>query len=352
MKNSYPVLTVRDIVIFPHVVVPLFVGRSRSIKALEAAMDQDKKVIFLSQKNVQDEEPGFDDLYHVGVLGNILQMLNLPDGSVKILVDGIDRVRVSDYKEESGYFSGKCEILEKENYNEIEVEAYSRMVLEQFEIYSRLNKRISLDTINAVKNLQSPDDIIDVIAAHLTLKVQDKQDLLEDTNILRRFEKLLKFLEAEIDVIHVEKKIRNRVKKQMEKSQKDYYLNEQIKAIQKELGDTDFVLDDTKEFEEKAKKVKLSKEAREKFQSELKKLKNMPPMSPEATVVRNYLDWLLTIPWKVKTNVKRDLKEAKKILDEDHYGLENVKERIFVGSKESGEDQGIDPLFYGTSGSW
>lgn len=353
MKNSYPVLTVRDIVIFPHVVVPLFVGRSRSIKALEAAMDQDKKVIFLSQKNVQDEEPGFDDLYHVGVLGNILQMLNLPDGSVKILVDGIDRVRVSDYKEENGYFSGKCEILEKENYNEIEVEAYSRMVLEQFEIYSRLNKRISLDTINAVKNLQSPDDIIDVIAAHLTLKVQDKQDLLEDTNILRRFEKLLKFLEAEIDVIHVEKKIRNRVKKQMEKSQKDYYLNEQIKAIQKELGDTDFVLDDTKEFEEKAKKVKLSKEAREKFQSELKKLKNMPPMSPEATVVRNYLDWLLTIPWKVKTHVKRDLKEAKKILDEDHYGLENVKERIleFLSvQKRVGKIKGSILCFMGPPG--
>ena len=353
MKNSYPVLTVRDIVIFPHVVVPLFVGRSRSIKALEAAMDQDKKVIFLSQKNVQDEEPGFDDLYHVGVLGNILQMLNLPDGSVKILVDGMDRVRVSDYREENGYFSGKCEILEKENYNEIEVEAYSRMVLEQFEIYSRLNKRISLDTINAVKNLQAPDDIIDVIAAHLTLKVQDKQNLLEDTNILRRFEKLLKFLEAEIDVIHVEKKIRNRVKKQMEKSQKDYYLNEQIKAIQKELGDTDYVLDDTKEFEEKAKKVRLSKEAREKFQSELKKLKNMPPMSPEATVVRNYLDWLLTIPWKVKTSVKKDLKEAKKILDEDHYGLENVKERIleFLSvQKRVGKIKGSILCFMGPPG--
>ena len=353
MKNSYPVLTVRDIVIFPHVVVPLFVGRSRSIKALEAAMDQDKKVIFLSQKNVQDEEPGFDDLYHVGVLGNILQMLNLPDGSVKILVDGMDRVRVSDYREENGYFSGKYEILEKENYNEIEVEAYSRMVLEQFEIYSRLNKRISLDTINAVKNLQAPDDIIDVIAAHLTLKVQDKQNLLEDTNILRRFEKLLKFLEAEIDVIHVEKKIRNRVKKQMEKSQKDYYLNEQIKAIQKELGDTDYVLDDTKEFEEKAKKVKLSKEAREKFQSELKKLKNMPPMSPEATVVRNYLDWLLTIPWKVKTSVKKDLKEAKKILDEDHYGLENVKERIleFLSvQKRVGKIKGSILCFMGPPG--
>lgn len=328
MKKSYPVLTVRDIVIFPHVVIPLFVGRSRSIKALESAMDQDRKVIFLTQKNVQDEEPGFDDLYHVGVLGNILQMLNLPDGSVKVLVDGVDRVRVLDYNEEDGYFSAKYEILEKENCDEIEIKAYSRMVLEQFEIYSRLNKRISLDTINAVKNLQSPDDIIDVIAAHLTLKVEDKQDLIEDTDILHRFEKLLKFLENEIDVIHVEKKIRNRVKKQMEKSQKDYYLNEQIKAIQKELGDPEFGTDDSNEFEEKAKKVKLSKEAREKFQTELKKLKNIPPMSPEATVVRNYLDWLLTIPWNVKTSIKRDLKKAKKILDEGHYGLENVKERI------------------------
>jgi ATP-dependent Lon protease len=328
LKNSYPVLTVRDIVIFPHVVIPLFVGRSRSIKALEAAMEQDRKIIFLTQKNMQDEEPGFDDLYHVGVIGNILQMLNLPDGSVKILVDGVDRVRVSDYKEENGYSVAKCEVLEKENHEDIEVEAYSRMVLEQFEIYSRLNKRISLDTINAVKNLQAPDDIIDVIAAHLTIRVEDKQDLIEDTNILRRFEKLLKFLENEIDVIHVEKKIRNRVKKQMEKSQKDYYLNEQIKAIQKELGDPEFVSDDSKEFEERAKKVKFSKEAREKFQTELKKLKNMPPMAPEATVVRNYLDWLLSIPWNVKTNVKRDLKKAKEVLDEGHYGLDTVKERI------------------------
>ncbi len=328
MENSYPVLTVRDIVIFPHVVVPLFVGRSRSIKALEVAMEQDKKIIFLTQKNMQDEEPKFDDLYHVGVVGNILQMLNLPDGSVKVLVDGIDRVKVSDYREEDGYFSGKCEVLEKENYDETEVRAFSRMVLEQFEIYSRLNKRISIDTLNAVKNLKAPDDIIDVVAAHLTLKVEDKQSLIEETDVLRRFEKLLRFLEAEIDVIHVEKKIRNRVKKQMDKSQKDYYLNEQIKAIQKELGDTDFALDDMKEFEERAKKVKFSKEAREKFQAELKKLKNMPPMSPEATVVRNYLDWLLTIPWNEKTDVRRDLIKSKEILDEGHAGLDNVKERI------------------------
>ncbi len=328
MKNSYPVLAVRDIVMFPHVVVPLFVGRAQSVKAIEAAMKQDKKVIFLTQKNFQDENPRFDDLYHVGVIGNVLQMLNLPDGSVKVLVDGTTRVRVSDYKESKGYFVGECEVLVDDDYDQVEAEAYGRMVFEQFEIYSHLNKRISLDTINAVKNLQSPDDIIDIIAAHLTLKIQDKQGLIEDTNVLSRFEKLLKFLEKEIDVIRVEKKIRNRVKKQMDKSQKDYYLNEQIKAIQKELGDQEFVPNDANEFEEKAKKVKLSKEAREKFQAELKKLKAMSPISPEATVVRNYLDWMLSIPWNVKTTVKRDLKKAKEILDKGHYGLDNVKERI------------------------
>lgn len=328
MKNTYPVLTVRDIVIFPHVVVPLFVGRPRSIRALEAAMKEDKKIIFLTQRSIQDEDPSFNDLYHVGVLGNILQMLNLPDGTVKILVDGTDRVSVSDYTEEDGYFTVKCKPLKKNKTDLVETEAYARTVLEQFENYARLNKRISLDTLSAIKNMQEPDDLIDVVAAHLTLKIQDKQSLLEETNVLKRFEKLLEFIEAEIDVIHVEKKIRNRVKKQMEKSQKDYYLNEQIKAIQKELGDSDFSGDEIDEFEAKAKKVKFSKEAKEKFHSELKKLKNMSPMSPEATVIRNYLDWLLSIPWSVKTTIKRDLKEAKTILDEEHYGLENVKERI------------------------
>ncbi len=328
MKSSYPVLAVRDIVMFPHVVVPLFVGRDQSVKAIEAAMRQDKKVVFLTQKNFQDENPGFDDLYHVGMVGSILQMLNLPDGSVKILVDGTNRVKVSDYKKNGSYFVAECEVLTNDAYDKVEAEAYSRMIFERFEVYSRLNKRISLETINAVKNLQSPDDIVDIIAAHLTLKIQDKQGLIEDTNVLSRFAKLLKFLETEIDVIRVEKKIRNRVKKQMEKSQKDYYLNEQIKAIQKELGDQEFVPNDANEFEERAKKVKLSKEAKEKFQTELKKLRAMSPISPEATVVRNYLDWMLSIPWNVKTTVKRDLSKAKEILDKGHYGLENVKERI------------------------
>ncbi|MBQ3565255.1 MAG: endopeptidase La, partial [Alphaproteobacteria bacterium] len=324
----YPVLSVKDIVIFPHVVIPLFVARSKSVKALERAMEEDKKIIFLTQKNMQDEDPAFEDLYQVGVLGNVLQLLNLPDGTVKILVEGTERVRVSDHKASDGFFVADCSPIQAYVEDEKSVEAYCRAILDQFEIYAKLNKRISLDTVGAVKNVQAPDDLIDVIAAHLTLKIQDKQDLLEETDTLKRFDKLLKFLESEIDVIHIEKKINNRVKRQMEKSQKDYYLNEQIKAIQKELGDSEYTSDEISEFEEKAKKVRLSKEAKEKFNIELKKLKNMAPMSPEATVIRNYLDWLLSIPWNVKTAIKIDLKKAKKILDDQHYGLEKVKDRI------------------------
>ena len=327
-KHMYPVLSVKDIVIFPHVVIPLFVARSKSVKALERAMEEDKKIIFLTQKNMQDEDPAFEDLYQVGVLGNVLQLLNLPDGTVKILVEGTERVRVSDHKASDGFFVADCSPIQAYVEDEKSVEAYCRAILDQFEIYAKLNKRISLDTVGAVKNVQAPDDLIDVIAAHLTLKIQDKQDLLEETDTLKRFDKLLKFLESEIDVIHIEKKINNRVKRQMEKSQKDYYLNEQIKAIQKELGDSEYTSDEISEFEEKAKKVRLSKEAKEKFNIELKKLKNMAPMSPEATVIRNYLDWLLSIPWNVKTAIKIDLKKAKKILDNQHYGLQKVKDRI------------------------
>ncbi len=328
MENIYPVLPIKDIVIFPHVVVPLFVGREKSIRALAAAMKSDKKIIFLTQKDMKDEEPSFDRLYHDGVLGNVIQLLNLPDGTVKALIEGTERVTALNCVEENGFMSVYYEFIEKSNSNNVEVEAYCRTVQEQFENYAKLNKRVSLDVINAIKTLNDPDDIIDVVAAHLTLKIEDKQDLLAEKDTLKRFEKLLNFLESEIDVIHVEKKIRNRVKKQMEKSQKEYYLNEQIKAIQKELGDIDNTTDEIEELESKAKKIKLSKEAKEKFASEIRKLKNMSPMSPEATVVRNYLDWMLSIPWNVKTAVKRDLKEARKILDEEHYGLENVKERI------------------------
>ncbi len=329
MKNICPVLSIRDIVIFPNVVVPLFVGRSRSINALEAAMEVDKKILLLTQKNLHNDDPAFDDMYDVGVLGNILQMLKLPDGTVKILVEGTRRIRVTKCVSDVDYYTAEYEFLEPvECDNKLEIEAYRRTVAEQFENYSRLNKRISFDTVTAVKNLESSDDMIDVVAAHLTLKIEDKQALLSEVDTAKRFDMLLKFMESEIDVIHVEKKIRNRVKKQMEKSQKEYYLNEQIKAIQKELGDPDSTVDEIKEFEQKANKVQLSKEAREKFDAELRKLRNMSPMSPEAVVIRNYLDWLITIPWKKKTKAKIDLAEAKKILDEEHYGLENVKERI------------------------
>lgn len=328
MKDIYPVLSIKDIVIFPHVVVPLFVSRQRSILALEQAMKDDKRIIFLTQKNMNDEEPSFDELYHDGVLGNVLQLLTLPDGSVKALIEGIARVTATKCYNKKGFLSAEYEFFPESNTNSVEVEAYYRMLQDHFDHYAKLNKKISNDVVSALKSVEDPNDLINVVAAHLTLKIEDKQALLSERDISKRFEKLLAFLDTEIDVINVEKKIRNRVKKQMEKSQKDYYLNEQIKAIQKELGDADGEIDEIEEFENKAKKVKLSKEAREKFKAELRKLKSMSPMSPEATVVRNYLDWILSIPWDVKTSVKRDLKAAKKILDEEHYGLDNVKERI------------------------
>ncbi len=324
-----PILPVRDIVIFPHVVVPLFVGREHSINALESAMKEDKQIVLLTQQNVQNDEPLFEELYHTGVLSNILQMLRLPDGTVKILIEGIRRVKVVEGISEGGFFTARYELLEVVNSDTKEVEAYKRAAIDQFDVYSKTNRRVSSDTAYAVKNIDDPNDLIDIIAAHLSLKIQDKQDLLSETDTIKRFEKLLTLMENEIDVINVERKIRNRVKKQMDKSQREYYLNEQIKAIQKELGgDPKSIGDEILEFEERAKKVKLSKEAVEKFKNELKKLRNTPSMSPEATVIRNYLDWLLDIPWNVKTKVCTDINEAKAILDKDHFGLDEVKERI------------------------
>lgn len=324
-----PVLSIRDLVVFPHIVVPLFVGREKSINALNAAMEGNKKIVLLTQKSLQNDDPAFNDLYHVGVLGSILQLLRLPDNTVKILIEGLDRVKVTECISDADYFSVKYELLKPDSEeNAMEIEAYRRTAIDMFENYSKLNRRISSDIVAAAKNMESVNDLIDIISAHMVLRIKEKQLLLEETSTVKRFEKLLSFMESEIDVINVERKIRSRVKKQMERSQKEYYLNEQIKAIQKELGDPDEVVDEIKEFENRAKKVKFTKEAREKFNSELKKLRNMPNMSPEATVVRNYLDWLITIPWKQKTKIKKDLKEAKKILDKDHYGLEKIKERI------------------------
>ncbi|MDR0555911.1 MAG: endopeptidase La [Holosporaceae bacterium] len=325
-----PVLTVRDIVIFPHVVVPLFVGRSKSVRALEVAMEGDKKVVLLTQKSIHNDDPSFSDMYQIGVLGNILQMLRLPDGTMKILVEGIRRVRVIECLKDTDYYLVNYEDLQIENIKDPrELEAYRRTIVEQFENYAKMNRRISLDTIAAIKGMEEANDLIDVISAHLILRIEDKQDLLSETNTGKRFDRLIGIMESEIDVIHVERKIRNRVKKQMEKSQKEYYLNEQIKAIQRELGDPEnAVIDDIKDLEDKAKKIKLTLEAREKFISELKKLRNMSPLSPEANVIRNYLDWLIGIPWKNRSKIKSDLKWAKSILDQDHYGLEKVKERI------------------------
>lgn len=324
-----PVLSIRDLVVFPHIVVPLFVGREKSINALNATMEGNKKIVLLTQKSLQNDDPAYDDLYHVGVLGSVLQLLRLPDNTVKILIEGLDRVRATECVSETDYFSVKYEVLEPDHDESVmEIEAYRRTAIDMFESYAKLNRRISSDIVNAAKAMESVNDLIDIISAHMVLRIKEKQLLLEETSTIKRFNKLLSFMESEIDVINVERKIRTRVKKQMERSQKEYYLNEQIKAIQKELGDQDEVVDEVKEFENRAKNVKFSKEAREKFNSELKKLRNMPNMSPEATVVRNYLDWLITIPWKQKTKIKKDLKEAKKILDKDHYGLDKIKERI------------------------
>jgi ATP-dependent Lon protease len=293
-------------------------------------MEGDKKVVLLTQKSIHNDDPSFSDMYQIGVLGNILQMLRLPDGTMKILVEGIRRVRVIECLKDTDYYLVNYEDLQIENIKDPrELEAYRRTIVEQFENYAKMNRRISLDTIAAIKGMEEANDLIDVISAHLILRIEDKQDLLSETNTGKRFDRLIGIMESEIDVIHVERKIRNRVKKQMEKSQKEYYLNEQIKAIQRELGDPEnAVIDDIKDLEDKAKKIKLTLEAREKFISELKKLRNMSPLSPEANVIRNYLDWLIGIPWKNRSKIKSDLKWAKSILDQDHYGLEKVKERI------------------------
>ena len=314
-----PVLSIRDLVVCPHIVVPLFVGREKSINALNAAMEGNKKIVLLTQKSLQNDDPAFNDLYHVGVLGSILQLLRLPDNTVKILIEGLDRVKVTECISDADYFSVKDELLKPDSEeNAMEIEAYRRTAIDMFENYSKLNRRISSDIVAAAKNMESVNDLIDIISAHMVLRIKEKQLLLEETSTVKRFEKLLSFMESEIDVINVERKIRSRVKKQMERSQKEYYLNEQIKAIQKELGDPDEVVDEIKEFENRAKKVKFTKEAREKFNSELKKLRNMPNMSPEATVVRNYLDWLITIPWKQKTKTKG---EQSNVRTYDNYRL-------------------------------
>ena len=326
-QELFPILPLRDIVVFPHMIVPLFVGREKSINALEEVMQSDKHILLAAQKNAGDDDPAPDGIYQMGTLASVLQLLKLPDGTVKVLVEGISRAAVDHYTENPEYFEASVFRIEENIGAPEEIEALARSAVSQFETYVKLNKKISPEVLGNIAQIEDYSKLADTIASHLAIKISDKQEVLETTTISERLERVCTLMESEISVLHVEKKIRSRVKRQMEKTQREYYLNEQMKAIQKELGDSD-ERDDIAEFEEKIESTKLSKEARDKAQAELKKLKQMSPMSAEATVVRNYLDWLLSIPWGVKGKVKKDLAEAQTILDTEHYGLDKVKERI------------------------
>ena len=324
----FPVLPLRDIVVFPHMIVPLFVGREKSIHALEEVMKDDKQILLVAQKNAAQDDPGRDDIYRVGTVSSVLQLLKLPDGTVKVLVEGQARARITSFIDNPRFFQVRAELVSDRPSDPREIEALVRAVTGQFEQYIKLNKKVPPEVLVSLQQIDDPSKLADTIAAHLSLKIPDKQELLETTSLSERLERLYGFMEGEISVLQVEKRIRARVKSQMEKTQREYYLNEQMKAIQKELGELEDGKDELGELEERIKKTKLSKEAREKAQAELKKLRSMSPMSAEATVVRNYLDWLLSIPWKKRTKVSTDLKKAQAILDADHYGLEKVKERI------------------------
>jgi ATP-dependent Lon protease len=326
-KGVYPVLPLRDIVVFPYMIVPLFVGRDKSINALEEVMRSDKHILLAAQKNAGDDDPATDAIYPVGTLASVLQLLKLPDGTVKVLVEGTSRAKIVRYTDNTNYFEAEVEQVPEEIGAKDEIEALARSAVTQFESYVKLNKKISPEVLGNVAQIEDYSKLADTIASHLAIKIADKQEILETSTISERLERVYTLMESEISVLQVERKIRSRVKRQMEKTQREYYLNEQMKAIQKELGDSD-ERDDIAEFEEKIENTKLSKEARDKALAELKKLKQMSPMSAEATVVRNYLDWLLSIPWGIKGKIKKDLDEAQTILDAEHYGLEKVKERI------------------------
>src|SRR5215813_7690958 len=326
-NRAYPVLPLRDIVVFPHMIVPLFVGREKSIKALEEVMRSDTFILLATQKNASDDDPATDAIYSVGTLASVLQLLKLPDGTVKVLVEGAARAQVKKYTDREDYFEAEAVVVADSSGDQVEAEALARSVVNEFEGYVKLNKKVSPEVIGVVQQIEDYAMLADTVASHLAVKIPDKQLILETPIVTERLEKVLGLMESEISVLQVEKRIRTRVKRQMEKTQREYYLNEQMKAIQKELGDEDGK-DELAELEEKIKHTKLSKEAREKAQHELKKLRQMSPMSAEATVVRNYLDWLLSIPWNKKSKIKKDLTLAEQILDADHYGLEKVKERI------------------------
>jgi ATP-dependent Lon protease len=327
-KNVVPLIPLRDIIIFPYMVVPLFVGREKSIRALEQAMGDDKNILLAAQKQAKTDEPQSKDIYEVGTLGSILQLLRLPEGTVKVLVEGKRRARIKEFVSEEESFLVKVEEIEDLTEEDVEIEALIRSVARSFETYVKLNKRVPPEMIMSVSAIDDPGRLADTIATHLTVKLEDKQELLNIVSSRKRLERLYQIMEGEIEILEVEQKIRQRVKRQMEKTQKEFYLSEQMKAIQKELGEKDEFKTEIQEFEEKIKTKKMSKEGAKKARQELKKLKMMSPMSAEATVVRNYVDWLVGLPWVHTTEEKKDIKEAERILEEDHYALENVKERI------------------------
>ena len=324
-----PVLPLRDVVVYPHMVIPLFVGREKSIEALDAAMSDNKKILLLAQKNAEVDDPKPEDLYSIGTLSTILQMLKLPDGTIKVLVEGGERVQVESMLETNGYYSASVQPLESAGaIDDREAEVLIRSVLNLFDQYVKLNKKVPPEILTSLSGIDDPSRLADTISAHMSLKLDEKQEILEIRDPRARLEHIMSKIEGEIDLMHIEKRIRGRVKQQMEKSQREYYLNEQMKAIQKELGEMDDTPNEIEELERKIEESGMSKEAREKAESELNKLKMMSPMSAEATVVRNYIDWLVSVPWKKKSKIRRDLARAEAVLEADHYGLEKVKERI------------------------
>jgi ATP-dependent Lon protease len=327
-KADLPLLPLRDLIIFPHMMMPLFVGREKSINALEEAMTKQTDIVLVAQKDAKTNTPSVDDIYKVGTVGTIIQLLRLPDGTVKVLIEGKTRVEVKKFLEEDSFYKVQVEYMEEDLIDDLEAQALIRSVKTTFEKYVKLNKRIPPEILMRVSSIDSSGELADIIVAQLNLKIEDKQRLLEVVNPVTRLEELLSLMTGEIEILEVEKKIRSRVKRQMEKSQKEYYLNEQMQAIQKELGDKDDYQNELMELEEKARKKKMTKEARERIQKELKKLKMMSPMSAEAAVVRNYIDWILALPWAEYGEERKDLDYAEKVLNDDHWGLEKVKERI------------------------
>jgi ATP-dependent Lon protease len=325
--QNYPVLPLRDIVVFPHMIVPLFVGREKSIRALEEVIGTDRQILLVTQRNATDDDPSPSAIFEVGTAANVLQLLKLPDGTVKVLVEGRSRATIEEYTDREEFYEASAHVLDEPEEDAVEIEAMARSVVSEFENYVKLNKKISPEVVSAAGQIDDYSKLADTVASHLSIKLTDKQEMLETVSVKGRLEKALGFMEGEISVLQVEKRIRSRVKRQMEKTQREYYLNEQMKAIQKELGDEEG-RDEMAEMEARIAKTKLSKEAREKADTEFRKLKQMSPMSAEATVVRNYLDWLLGLPWGKFSRVKTDLLNAEAILDQDHFGLDKVKERI------------------------